>query len=488
MALSLSLNVSANTELAAGKQDFKFGNLKSNFINGQQSLNGVGISSNGTLSKYNYSLWVTNGHAGLDFNRRFQSKNGVSALVGVSAMDGLRARAAYADVSYGKWKLGVSALVIAAVAVNYRNKEDNLVEKAPDPEPAKPKPSPKPPVVEKPKPKPEPVPPVVDKPKTDPVPPVNNCWYSRLGHCLDSNNQPAPKPDPVPPVDNCVNRSVTGECMDNFHGEPEALNSTGSLKDKDSKKTLKPPKDYKRPDEAKDFFTSIGNWFAETDKPGNPTEKGIGKFFSNAGNGVYHWTGQASTDAGNWTTDAANNTGDWFSDAGKWTKEAVVGKPARDTHKWIDKAADDTYNWTGQASTDAGEWTKEAVTGKPARDTHEWIDKATENANKWGHNASIDAIEWTKDAFLDADSWFSGIFGVFGFAGQANYPMNRTQALDKLKSSTNVELSYMWSKKTLLTVNGTGALNARHAISVDSYFVIEGKAGRYAKVTYDLKF
>jgi hypothetical protein len=49
--------------------------------------------------------------------------------------------------------------------------------------------------------------------------------------------------------------------------------------------------------------------------------------------------------------------------------------------------------------------------------------------------------------------------------------MTPTQALDKLKSGTNVELSYMWSNQTLLTLNGTGALNARHVISVDSYFV-----------------
>jgi hypothetical protein len=77
----------------------------------------VGISSNGTLSKYNYSLWVTNGHAGLDFNRSFKAKNGMSALVGVSAMDGLNNKSAYAEVEYGKWKLGVTALVIAAIVV-----------------------------------------------------------------------------------------------------------------------------------------------------------------------------------------------------------------------------------------------------------------------------------------------------------------------------------------------------------------------------------
>jgi hypothetical protein len=48
------------------------------------------------------------------------------------------------------------------------------------------------------------------------------------------------------------------------------------------------------------------------------------------------------------------------------------------------------------------------------------------------------------------------------------------QALEKLRRSTNIELSYMMSKKTLLSVNGRGTLNAQHLFNKNTHVTIEG--------------
>jgi hypothetical protein len=50
-------------------------------------------------------------------------------------------------------------------------------------------------------------------------------------------------------------------------------------------------------------------------------------------------------------------------------------------------------------------------------------------------------------------NWVGGIFGATGNQG---YGYTGNQALEKLRRSTNIELSYMMSKKTLLSVNGRG--------------------------------
>jgi hypothetical protein len=54
----------------------------------------------------------------------------------------------------------------------------------------------------------------------------------------------------------------------------------------------------------------------------------------------------------------------------------------------------------------------------------------------------------------------TGLVGIFGATGNQGYGYTGNQALEKLRRSTNIELSYMMSKKTLLSVNGRGTLNA----------------------------
>jgi hypothetical protein len=46
--------------------------------------------------------------------------------------------------------------------------------------------------------------------------------------------------------------------------------------------------------------------------------------------------------------------------------------------------------------------------------------------------------------------------------------------VEKLRRSTNIELSYMMSKKTLLSVNGRGTLNAQHLFNKNTHVTIEG--------------
>jgi hypothetical protein len=104
----------------AGQQNFKFGNnntafLQRNVAYKKNHVNGVGVSSSGTLSKYNYSLWFSNSNAGFDINKDFKTKSGLSGVVGLSAMDGLKTRSVYASAKYGKFVLSASTLVLRAV-------------------------------------------------------------------------------------------------------------------------------------------------------------------------------------------------------------------------------------------------------------------------------------------------------------------------------------------------------------------------------------
>jgi hypothetical protein len=107
----------------AGQQNFKFGNnntafLQRNVAYKKNHVNGVGVSSSGTLSKYNYSLWFSNSNAGFDINKDFKTKSGLSGVVGLSAMDGLKTRSVYASAKYGKFVLSASTLFATWLSQN----------------------------------------------------------------------------------------------------------------------------------------------------------------------------------------------------------------------------------------------------------------------------------------------------------------------------------------------------------------------------------
>jgi hypothetical protein len=61
-----------------------------------------------------------------------------------------------------------------------------------------------------------------------------------------------------------------------------------------------------------------------------------------------------------------------------------------------------------------------------------------------GH-AAEDGADWVEGAAKDVGDFFGGIFGA---TGQVNYPVNQTLSLQKLRSGTNVELSYLLSLKS----------------------------------------
>lgn len=444
VALSLSLNVSANIGLHAkdkgfqfGAQDFKFGNLKSNFVNGQKSLRGIGASNSGSFSNFNYSLWVADGNSGLDFNRRFQSRSGASALFGISAMDGLKSTAAYADFSFGKFKLGISSLSIATAKIN-----TNTISKEPrveDPAQARPKP----------------------EQLTSRVRPNDeNCKTGSMGICLDDTQKP----------------------------RTSLLTQVNAVEKQDT---------------GKDAFVWIGDAAKDADK-----------WVSGAGNDM----GQPARDAILWVKGAANSTADWTKGAGSDTMN-WIGRSNIDMTKWVATVFNDSTGWVGGAAKDADNWVSGVATdmGKPvrdaaawivqaakdtdktlfidsgvdtdvkraAKDTEKWVDGATNNTRDWVGHAAQDGADWVDGAAKDVGDFFGGIFGA---TGQVNYPVNQTMSMQKLRSGTNVELSYMVSNKTMLTVNATGALNSRHMLSDDSYLVVEGKNKEYIGLSYGFRF
>jgi hypothetical protein len=118
----------------AGQQNFKFGNnntafLQRNVAYKKNHVNGVGVSSSGTLSKYNYSLWFSNSNAGFDINKDFKTKSGLSGVVGLSAMDGLKTRSVYASAKYGKFVLSASTLVLRAVELKKNGDSSSMIKK-----------------------------------------------------------------------------------------------------------------------------------------------------------------------------------------------------------------------------------------------------------------------------------------------------------------------------------------------------------------------
>jgi hypothetical protein len=417
VALVLSLSANADNDemrFKAGQQNFKFGNnntafLQRNVAYKKNHVNGVGVSSSGTLSKYNYSLWFSNSNAGFDINKDFKTKSGLSGVVGLSAMDGLKTRSVYASAKYGKFVLSASTLVLRAVELKKNGDSSSMIKK-------------------------NLVAPTSTTINTEPKPPTNTT--------VNTDKEPIPptkKTDADPDFDQRDKdvEDAIEKLMQDRYGATFCDNLVAN-------KNLCP--NQTRNDKNTNASTSANKASAQTETDSNDE--------------TWIKTGV------DWSKGAYDDTGNWMA------KTEDIKNVANDSCKGVEAistggcaTATKAVTWYGKALEDGGHWTSQAIDD-------------TGNAGK-------DAWNWTADATEDALNWVGGIFGATGNQG---YGYTGNQALEKLRRSTNIELSYMMSKKTLLSVNGRGTLNAQHLFNKNTHVTIEGNANGYTRLVAKYQF